>query len=383
MGADMRPTPTTPSNGSGRLPTPPGRLGQAASSVELLDFLGQLLQWLDRTRGELDRLDELAAQNAANTSHTDDVVLAMALWQALRTRSDAVLDTWDSGRADAVAREQISALIWGRLGAGALDVTLPEGARLVDALISQLREGLALDPATSELLTRLRRVKAELIRCEDLASSATGENQVSLLKDRQDRLRIEAERGADVTGRLAELEAATAGLHRDLLVAASQSGEIRRDRAHARELRDSLVDRRPMLLDLEARCRRDIAEPPRLAIPDAARLGEPPQDRAGLDAYMARLDAASRAVAAAEEAYAAPLRERASLRYRLAQAHAQAQAHQRWDSATVKASFTEATTALDTVPCPLPLARALVRQCEYLAAPLDLSTGPTNSGGQQ
>ncbi|MFV0254120.1 MAG: hypothetical protein ACK5H2_12405 [Beutenbergiaceae bacterium] len=371
---------------SGRLPRPPGQLGQAASATELLQFLEQLLDWLERTRGELDRLDELASQSPAAGSYTSDVVLAMALWQALRTRADAVMDEWDSGRADQIGRERISELIWGRLGAGALDVTLPEGARLVDALIAQLREGLAVDPATTELLSRLRRVKAELVRCEDLVGSSTGAQEVEQLRSltgREQRLRADAERGADVTGRLAELEAATAGLHRDLLVSVAQSGELRRDRAHAQELQQSLIARRPMLLELEARCRREIADPPRLAIPDASRLGEPPADRAGVDAYMARLDAASRAVAAAEAAYAAPLRERASLRYRLAQAQALAQAHGRDDSATVQAAATEATGALDALPCDVLMARALVGQYEYVAAPLNLDRGAEVAGGQR
>ncbi|MFV0425474.1 MAG: hypothetical protein ACK5KU_00375 [Beutenbergiaceae bacterium] len=355
------------------LPEPPGQLGRAATAVELIEFLEQLLHWVERSRGELDRLDELATQSPSGATHTRDVVLAMALWQALRTRTDAVMAQWDSGRADAVARERISELIWGRLGAGALDVTLPEGARLVDALIGQLREALAIDPATSDLLARLRRVRAELVRCEDLVDNAAEAAVVGLVRgltDRHQRLQLEAERGADITGRLAELEENVARTHRDLLVGASKSGELRRDREHAQELRDTLASRRPALLQLAARCKKEIANPPRFAIPDAARLGEPPHDRPGVDSYLDRLDAASRAMAAAESAYAAPLRARASLRYRLAQAQAQAEAFGRTSSATVRAGGIEALSAVDAVPCDVELAGALVAQYEYLAAPL-------------
>ncbi|WP_420113681.1 hypothetical protein [Pseudactinotalea sp.] len=368
---------SVPTQGVGSaLPTPPGRLGQAASREDLLDFLATLEEWLARTRGELDRLDEVAQRATDASAHSPDVVLAMALWQALRSRTDDILVEWDSGRADTAARERISTHIWGRLGSGALDVTLPEGARLVDALVGQLREQLAIDPSTVKLVARLRQVRAELVRCEDLARAMKDDEvtqRVEALAKRQARLLAEASRGADVTGPLGELEADVARAHRDLLVTTSRSGELRRDRERATELRDALAERRPVLLDLEARCRREIARPPRLAVPDPQRLGDPPQDRAGVDAYLARLDAAARAVDAAEHAYAAPLRERASLRYRLAQAQSNAQAHGRDASTTVQAGWQEASDAVTTTPCDVDLARALVAQYERLAAPLDLT----------
>lgn len=367
---------TAPAQGVGSaLPTPPGRLGQAASREDLLDFLAALEEWLARTRGELDRLDEVAQRAKDASTHSPDVVLAMALWQALRSRTDDMLLEWDSGRADTAARERISTHIWGRLGSGALDVTLPEGARLVDALVGQLREQLAIDPSTVKLVARLRQVRAELVRCEDLARAMKDDQvteRVEALTKRQARLLTEASRGADVTGPLGELEADVARAHRDLLVTTSRSGELRRDRERAIELRDALAERRPVLLDLEARSRREIARPPKLAVPDPQRLGDPPQDRAGVDAYLTRLDAAARAVDAAEHAYAAPLRERASLRYRLAQAQSNAQAHGRDASPTVQAGWQEASEAVTSTPCDVDLARALVAQYERLAAPLDL-----------
>src|SRR5690606_28607448 len=226
--------PPQPASGaSPGLPTPPGRLGQAAGREELLAFPAALEEWLDRTRGELDRLDDVAQRATDVAAHADDVVLAMALWQALRTRTDAILREWDSGRADTAARERISGLIWGRLGSGALDVTLPEGARLTGALISQLREWLAIDPSTVEMVARLRRVQADLVRCEDLARALGRPEEterVAALLARQQRLLGEASRGADVTGPLGEIEADAARAHRDLLVATTRSGELRRDR---------------------------------------------------------------------------------------------------------------------------------------------------------
>lgn len=363
---------TTTGVGTG-LPTPPGRLGQAATREELLDFLAALEEWLGRTRGALDRLDDVAQRAPDAAKHSPDVVLAMALWQALRNRADEMIAEWDSGRADTAARERISTHIWGRLGSGALDVTLPEGARLVDALIGQLREQLAIDPSTTAMVARLRQVRAEIVRCEDLARAMADPEaieRVEALAQRQSRLLSEASRGADVTGPLGEIEADAARAHRDLLVATARSGELRRDRDRAVELRDALAERRPVLLDLQARCSREIARPPKLAVPDVTRLGEPPEQRAELDAYLARLDAAARAVDAAEHAYTAPLRERASLRYRLAQAQSNAQAHGRDASPTVRAGWQEATDAVTTSPCDIDLARALVAQYERLAAPL-------------
>src|SRR5690606_37607136 len=101
----------------------------------------------------------------------------------------------------------------------------------------------------------------ELVRCEDLVqamSDAELTERVAALAKRQRRLLSEASRGADVTGPLGELEADTARAHRDLLVMTSRSGELRRDRERAVELRDALAARRPVLLELEARCRREI-----------------------------------------------------------------------------------------------------------------------------
>lgn len=383
-------TAPTSSTGGSRLPTPPGRLGQAASREELLDFLFELSQWLDQTRGELDRLDAVAQKAPDSEAHSSDVVLAMALWQALRTRADAIGTEWDSGRADTAARERISGLIWGRLGSGVLDVTLAEGARLVTALVGSLREKLAIDPSTVQLVSRLRAVRAEVVRCEDVVRSISDPeltSRVGELADRQARLLTQAQRGADVTGPLGELEADVARTHRDLLVTATRSGELRRDRERAIELRDALAERRPVLVQMRKRCLREIANAPRLAIPDVTRLGEPPEDRAGTDRYLARLNAVTRAVDKAENAFTQPLRERASLRYRLAQAQSQAQAHGRDASPTVRAGWQEASDAVTAIPCDVPLARALVAQYERLAAPLDLGppsgTSTTPIGGSR
>ncbi len=129
-------------------PVAPGRLGEAIPAEALLTYQSHLATWLTERRAELGRLDT-AAQRAANAqTFTGDVVLAMSMWQSVSTGTEQLRQLWDSGRADAVARERMSRVIWGRLdgaqvpGVGAdpsTQVSLVEATRLCDALIAQLR----------------------------------------------------------------------------------------------------------------------------------------------------------------------------------------------------------------------------------------------------
>src|SRR5690606_10980131 len=68
-----------------RAPAPPGALGVAAEPDALLTYLADLRAWLDARRADLDRLDTAARQSGAD-GVTGDVVLALTLWQAVRTR---------------------------------------------------------------------------------------------------------------------------------------------------------------------------------------------------------------------------------------------------------------------------------------------------------
>jgi hypothetical protein len=109
-------------------PLAPGRLGQAIDASELLVYLTDLGRWVDRQRTELDRLGAAALASEEPDSYTADIVLAETLWEATRVRRESLESVWDSGRADAVARERMSQLIWGRLdsGGGAELVSLVE-----------------------------------------------------------------------------------------------------------------------------------------------------------------------------------------------------------------------------------------------------------------
>lgn len=348
-------------------PPAPGRLGEAILAPELLTYLAALEEWLSARRAELDQLDAAARGGADPAAFVDDVVLAMGLWQSARARADELAALWDSGRADEMARDRMSRLVWGRLETGAGALSLVEVARLCDALVDHLRERLAFDPDDEALTARRRAVRAALVRCEDLAQgdpAAVG--RVADLVARLGRVAAQAARGADVSGPLTDLEAQVSRAERDLIVAAAGRAQLARDRERARAQVDELVQRRPALVDLAARCRREVLAPPRLALPVVERLGPVPQGRVELDEYLARLDAVARATRAAQEAYTAPLRERAGLRYRIQAAWAEASRRGRDGSPTVRAARDEAHDAVEAQPCDVRRAAALVDQLEYL-----------------
>lgn len=352
-------------------PHPPGSLGVAAEPRALLTYLTDLEAWLDARRAELDRLDAAARQAADPSMFTADVVLALTLWQAVRARTDDLVRTWDSGRAGAVERERMSQLIWGRLGGDPATslLSLVEAARLCDALAGQLAARLSYDPHAADVTARLRTVAAGLVRAED---AARGDDvaRVSRLRDRFGRVRADAARGADVGGPLGELETEVARTERDLIVAGSRRRSLARDRERAVKLRETLAERAPVLAAVADRCRREIADPPRRAVPDVMRLGEVPEDRDALVAYVERLGAVERAMEACEDAYTGPLRERAELRFRLKGLLAKAAGNGRDRSPTVTAGEAEAREALETVPCHLALARHFVDQLEVLVRDL-------------
>src|SRR3954454_15612478 len=135
------------------------------------------------------------------------------MWQAIRARTDELLEVWDSGRADAVARERMSQLIWGRLdsGLGAALVSLVEAVTLFDAMTSKVGARLSFDPSTADDVARLRALRAGLVRCEDIAGADTeARERIAALRGREERLVGQAARGADIAGPLAELEAGVA-----------------------------------------------------------------------------------------------------------------------------------------------------------------------------
>ena len=360
----------------------PGSLGRAADAPSLLAFLVDLDAWSRQRRTELDQLDpdslDPAPWTPAELALRDDLVLAMGLWQAVRSRADELHRTWDSGRVGQVEREQMTALVWGRLdtGTGAGTLSLLEAARLCDALTSSLRERLDHDPDADDLRVRRKGIRASLVRCEDLAAALDeqarpdAQTRVADLVTRLGWVANQADRGADVTGRLDELETDAALAERDLIVAVSARQQLDRDRDRAVRLRTALANSEPAVRDLADRARAEIAGPPRLAVPDVARLGDPPTDRAGLDEYLARLGRVEQALAQARETFSAPLRQRAALRYALRTAGERAQTNGRAETATARAALDEATTAVESTPCDVATAAALVEQYELVTRDL-------------
>ncbi|MGY4720323.1 hypothetical protein [Naumannella huperziae] len=321
-------------------PIPPGRLGVPVEPAAMQRYLAALLTWSDDRRAELTALDEavLAQPEPQRRALTRDVMLSLALWQAVRDRLDLLIATWDSGRVDAVRRERLSSLIWGRLDAtldpsllvgddearpAGFAVSLPEACRLSDALAGQLRARLGHGPDASGLLTRLRQLRAQLDRIRDQvalepeAGRPAAQAALTRLADRVAELQARAERGGDIGGMLGPAEIDAARLERDLIVGGAERRAAGALSEQARELRADLVARAAALRQLVDQTVRRVAPAPKYAVPDVTALGDPPAGRAELTAYLARLDQVSRALQVVQHAYSAALAEHTSLGGRL------------------------------------------------------------------
>jgi hypothetical protein len=367
-------------------PQAPGRLGQAAPAPALLAYLEALGAWRDARHAELQSIDAAALRAKDADSYTADLALVMSMWQAVSDRHDQLVKVWDSGRADATAREEMSRLIWGRLE-GAMGVSLVEATRLCDSLTATLRARLSFDPMAGDVAARISAVRAGLYRCTELVRQHRElgpdvAGRVDVLRRRLAELGQRAQDGADVGGPFAILEADAARLERDLIVAAAGLADLARDRGAAQAHRDRLEAREEALRLVAERCAAEIVAPPRLAVPDLEALGPVPAERGPLDAYRARLEQVAAALAFAESAYAAPLAERAALRARLertAGAHVTATlpiattgAGGPGGAASLATAFAAVTdaarAALAAVPCDLDAARRLMAARDALLA---------------
>lgn len=432
-------------------PLPPGRLGEASDAVALLDYQIALQRWLLDRRSELDQLYGAASRagaasssasgapgagfespgnpaggSAAAGSVVSDVVLALTMWESVRSRAEELRALWDSGRAGTVERERMSRVIWARLESAPVPgtetaVSLAEATTLVDALVRQIRSRLAFGPDSPDVAARLRAVRASLVRSADLLPGSAGAHPGSAGAAAQParalaapeepgaggdpaaparsgdtaqppadgsggagslrarmvaaeaglaRLMGQAARGGDVSGPLAELEASAARLERDTLVAAARRHGAELDAARAREMLARLRERQRSLTALAARARAQIADPPRLAVPDVERLGALPLEPDAVATYLTRLEQVERAFDQVEDAYSEPLAARDGLRLALQAARTRADATGRIASPTVRSALQEASEALDAVPCRLPLARDLVGILDHLSHPL-------------
>ncbi len=290
---------------------------------ELLSFLGALGEWRDRRKAELDELDQAALHSPDADALSADVVLSMAVWKAVSDRYELILVTWDSGRVGQQETERISTLIWGGLdtggAGGSLAVSLPEACKLSDALVSSLRAKLALDPGDADLAARLRQLRAQVERINDLVKQEPAAVRNAALAEHHDldrRLTDLADRnkrGADVGGLIGPLEIDAARTERDLIVGAATRKERAADVARARSLRSELEAQGTAVRALADKTVATVTPAPRLAVPDVTALGPVPNTPAELSRYLTRLDAVRRALGQAQAAYGAALGRRDEL----------------------------------------------------------------------
>jgi hypothetical protein len=323
-------------------PPAPGQLGSPLDPTAAQTYLEALGRWRDERRRELDQLDQAALGSPEAASLTGDIMLSLALWKAASDRYDLLRATWDGGRVGVSERERMSSLIWGRLDAtldpsllarssapasmtsSGLTVSLPEACRLSDALASQLRVRLALDPSGLEVAERLRTLRAQMERIRDqvdLEPAGIGQQEAAKEQSRFGRrlkeIADKAGRGGDVGGLLEPLEIETSKFERDLIV----NGAVRRQSAalveQARALRADLETREGALQMLVNACVAAVEPSPKYAVPDIDVLGPVPNTAAALTAYLGRLHQVSRAMTHAQDAYTQALRARDELVGRL------------------------------------------------------------------
>lgn len=355
-------------------PAAPGQLGEAIEPQRLLTYLTDLGEWLASRRAELDELDAAVQASAHSAELTADIRLGLTLWQAIRTRYDAMLTTWDSGRVGVREREELSQLIWSRLdtpGAKATGTSVPDAGRLSDALTAQLRQRLQIDPDGSQVVIRLKGLRAQLERLRDQVALEPAETRdaaagaVARLAARTEQAADKAARGGDVGGLLGPLEADASTYERDLIV----NGALRRQTAGRRvqveQQRAALAAREPGLADLVVRAVASVSPVPKYAVPDVERLGPVPTIPAELDAYVARLDQVAAAMDLVETSYAKPLAEVDKLR---ADLNAAASGAGTADPGLV-AMLAAARGVLDRTPVNLDAARTLVAGLQAYVSP--------------
>jgi hypothetical protein len=296
-------------------PTAPGQLGVAARPTDMLEYLGQLDAWLAERRAELDSLDGQILSTGRQQELTGDMSLAMALWQAAKTRQGLILNTWDSGRVGPKELEQLSGLIWGRLDTAtspvaalaSMAVSLPEAGRLCDALVAQLRTRLNTDPNAEQQQLRLRELRAQAERIRDQigleppALAGPASSRLSGLVSRVDELTAKRERGGDIAGSLSALEIEAAKFERDLIVGAAQRREARELLDTARQRLAGLTASEQELRAMAAHLSTTVWPAPEVELPTVAGLGPVPNTGRALRGYLSALDALATSYAAARE----------------------------------------------------------------------------------
>jgi hypothetical protein len=218
-----------------------------------------------------------------------------------------------------------------------------------------------------EITERIRQLRAQMERIReqiDLEPAGPAQQQAALEQSRLARrlkeLAEKAGRGGDVAGSLGPVEIEAATFERDLIV----NGARRRDAAallrRAREERADLEAREVALRSIVEDCVRRVDPAPRYAVPDTAALGQVPNTRDELEAYLRRLDQVSRAMAIAQTAYTKALHDHSELDSRLEAYHAKAVTKGVAEVADVAQAYQLARGVLDERPSRMLLAEQLV-----------------------
>ncbi len=354
-------------------PVAPGGLGQAPQPFAIREYLDGLEAWVRGRRHELDELDVAALAAGRGRETGADIALSLALWKAVSDRYQQMVSVFDGGRVLGPERERIAALIWGRLdaagavaGTSSLAVTVPEACKLSDALASQLRTKLALNPGADRAAARVKDLRAQGERLRDQVAlepavgRAPAVDRLAALMARLEDVAAKAARGADVGGLLGPLEQDAAIFERDLIVGNARRRGARAQVAEARSQLAALTARAETLAVLAGRCVATVDPAPRYAVPDLAMLGPVPNTPEALEPYLERLARVDRALTIADGAYAAALAEHTDLVALLDAYVAKARALAVADRDDLASSEARAREVLARRPAPMGVCRALV-----------------------
>jgi hypothetical protein len=321
-------------------PTAPGKIGTPVDVQAAMTYLGLLGAWITQRRAELDELDATILASPDRAQLTNDMMLSLSVWQAIKNRYDLLLTTWDSGRVGPTEQLRLSALIWGHLddtppdsgpptpssaAISGLSVSLPEACRLSDALAGQLRSRLNRNPQSDQMTVRLRDLRAQVERLRDQAKLEPPATQPTVLAQiddisaRTEDLGEKSDRGGDIGGLLGPLEIRAATMERDLIVGNTKRRQALDKLTRARELRAALELRESALADLVSRTVSSVTPAPKYAVPNVDALGPVPSSASQLDGYLGKLGSVSKAMQVIQDAYSHALDERTALENRLAQ----------------------------------------------------------------
>lgn len=347
------------------LAVPPDR---PVSLAVLLDHVRELGGWLGRRRAELEDLDATALRTGSPDSYSDDLVLAMALWQACSDRADELLTARDGGDLERATR-----LLRGPMdspdGAGrvppgplppGLHLSLADVCRLSDALATHLRIRLDRDPDARPFAVRLQMLRRSVQRCRELAGDGPSDPAgVEALAARVEELA----RTGHGDACLAVLRTDLVRAETDLLATAADGPRpaAPADRERASGELDRLGRRFVQVRELVDRCARAVVVAPRPALVDPAALGPVPTDRGGLESFLERLAEVRRVLDRAQRLCSVPLAELAELQ-ELFETCRTAAADRCGDcSQELRTAALLARSALAAEPCDLDTARSQVR----------------------